>query len=232
MAEETTSNVTASTAKQSSATKNSPGLPRPATHSLAAKGAPRNDNFIPRLKTLYRDQYAKELMKDLSIKNLHDVPKLEKIIVAAGTGRGKDDKKHQEIVGITLRKITGQQPTERIAKKSIASFKIRKGMGAPLGHMVTLRGDRMYEFLDRLVNVAMPRIRDFHGASARAFDGQGNYTLGITEQSIFPELTFEDTAVLHGLQVTFVISGDNPAQSRALLEKFGIPFERDAKGGK
>jgi len=185
--------------------------------------------MTPRLKKLYKDQFVAELQKELDIKNPHDVPKLDKIIVASGTGRNKDDKRHQEIVGVTLRKITGQQPTTRIAKKSIASFKIRKGMGAPLGQMVTLRGDRMYEFLDRLVNVAMPRIRDFHGASARAFDAQGNYTLGLTEQSIFPELTFEDTAILHGLQVTFVIKNNGKEQSRALLEKFGIPFE---KGGK
>ncbi|MDR1197241.1 MAG: 50S ribosomal protein L5 [Candidatus Nomurabacteria bacterium] len=187
--------------------------------------------MIPRLKQLYKVQYVPELQKELNIKNIHDLPKLTKIIVASGTGRNKDDKKHQEIVGITLRKITGQAPVERIAKKSIASFKIRKGMGAPLGQMVTLRGDRMYEFLDRLINVAMPRIRDFHGASATAFDSQGNYTLGINEQSIFPELTFEDTAILHGLQVTFVIENDSAEHSRALLEKFGIPFEKE-KGGK
>ena len=99
-------------------------------------------------------------------------------------------------------------------------------MGAPVGQSVTLRGDRMYEFLDRLVSVAMPRIRDFHGVGAKAFDRQGNYNLGLTEQSIFPELTFEETATLHGLQITFAISGDNPAASRKLLEKFGIPFEK------
>ena len=209
----------------------------------------RNDKsakYLPRLKKLYKENYAPELQKELGIKNIHDVPKLEKIIVASGTGKGKDDKKYQEIVEITLRKITGQQPIKRIAKKSIASFKIRKGMGAPLGQMVTLRGDMMYEFLDRLVNVAMPRIRDFHGAKQSGFDRQGNYTLGIVEQSIFPELSFEDTAILHGLQVTFVISNSNKktersdvphktgglvsgAPSRALLEKFGIPFEKGAK---
>ena len=183
----------------------------------------------PRLLIEYRTKFAPELQKELGVKNIHDVPKLDKIIVASGTGRNKDDKKHHEIVGVTLRKITGQAPTERIAKKSIASFKIRKGMGAPLGQMVTLRGDHMWEFLDRLVNVAMPRIRDFHGVSGKAFDRQGNYTLGIVEQSIFPELSFEDTALLHGLQITFVIKNEAPEHSRALLEKFGIPFE---KGGK
>lgn len=187
------------------------------------------NKMIPRLKQLYNEQIAKELASELGIKNIHDVPKLSKIIVASGTGRNKDDKKHQEVVAVTLRKITGQEPTERIAKKSIASFKIRAGMGAPLGKMVTLRGDRMYEFLDRLVNVAMPRIRDFHGVPKKAFDGQGNYTLGISEQSIFPELTFEDTSVLHGLQITFVIKNNDKEHSKALMEKFGIPFE---KGGK
>ena len=116
-----------------------------------------------------------------------------------------------------------------MAKKSIATFHIRKGMGAPVGVSVTLRGDRMWEFMDRLINVAMPRIRDFHGVSAKAFDKQGNYNLGITEQSIFPELTFEETATLHGLQVTFAIKNGSPAASRALLEKFGVPFEKEVK---
>lgn len=185
--------------------------------------------YTPRLKTEYQSKIAKELLSELKLKNIHDVPKLTKIIVASGTGRNKDDKKHQEVVATTLRKITGQEPTQRIAKKSIASFKIRAGMGAPLGKMVTLRGDRMYEFLDRLVNVAMPRIRDFHGVSEKAFDKQGNYNLGISEQSIFPELTFEDTIALHGLGVTFVIKSKDKAHSRALLEKFGIPFQKGAK---
>lgn len=187
------------------------------------------DKQMPRLKQIYRDTIAKELQKELDIKNIHDLPKLEKIIVASGTGRNKDDKRYQEIVGLTLEKITGQKSANRIAKKSIASFKIRAGMGAPLGKVVTLRGNMMYEFLDRLVNVAMPRIRDFHGVPNKAFDSQGNYSLGITEQSIFPELTFEDTAILHGLQITFVIKNQNKEHSKALMEKFGIPFE---KGGK
>jgi len=185
--------------------------------------------LIPRLKQLYKEKYANELQKELNIKNIHDVPKLKKIIVSCGIGKAKDDKRAQEIVGVTLRKITGQQPVSRIAKKSIASFKIRKGMGAPLGKMVTLRGDMMYEFLDRLVNVAMPRIRDFHGVSNKAFDGQGNYNLGIQEQSIFPELSFEDTVILHGLQITFVIDSKDKTSSKALMEKFGVPFEKGDK---
>lgn len=184
------------------------------------------EKYTPRLKKAYKEEFSKEIQKEFDIKNVHDLPKLEKIIVSSGTGRNKDNKQYQETVALTLRKITGQEPTDRIAKKSIASFKIRKGMGAPLGKMVTLRGDRMYEFLDRLINVAMPRIRDFHGVSNKAFDSQGNYTLGITEQTIFPELTFEDTAVLHGLQVTFVIKNQDVEHSKALLKKFGIPFEK------
>ena len=186
--------------------------------------------YVPRLKTLYKDQITKELQSELELTNIHKVPKLEKIIVSVGTGKKKDDKRFQELVKTTLTKITGQAPVERLAKKSIATFKIRANMGAPVGTTVTLRGDRMYEFLDRLANVALPRVRDFHGVGAKGFDKGGNYNLGITEQSIFPELTFEETQILHGLQVTFVIKNEGEAHSRALLEKFGIPFEK--KGGK
>ena len=186
--------------------------------------------YVPRLKTLYKDQITKELQSELELTNIHQVPKLEKIIVSVGTGKKKDDKRFQELVKTTLTKITGQAPVERLAKKSIATFKIRANMGAPVGTTVTLRGDRMYEFLDRLANVALPRVRDFHGVGAKGFDKGGNYNLGITEQSIFPELTFEETQILHGLQVTVVIKNEGEAHSRALLEKFGIPFEK--KGGK
>ena len=186
--------------------------------------------YVPRLKTLYKDQITKELQSELELTNIHQVPKLEKIIVSVGTGKKKDDKRFQELVKTTLTKITGQAPVERLAKKSIATFKIRANMGAPVGTTVTLRGDRMYEFLDRLANVALPRVRDFHGVGAKGFDKGGNYNLGITEQSIFPELTFEESQILHGLQVTFVIKNEGEAHSRALLEKFGIPFEK--KGGK
>lgn len=183
----------------------------------------------PRLKALYRDTIVKELQAELKLANVHQVPKLEKIVVSVGIGKNKDDKRYYEIVRNTLTKITGQHPVDRMAKKSIAGFKIRAGMNR-VGINVTLRGARMYEFLDRLTNVVLPRVRDFHGVSAKAFDKGGNYNLGIVEQSIFPELTFEETQILHGLQVTLVIAGGNPAHSRALLEKFGIPFEKE--GGK
>lgn len=180
----------------------------------------------PRLKALYDAQYRKELQAELKLDNVHQVPKLEKIVVSVGTGKSKDDKRMLETVKNTLTKVTGQAPVERLAKKSIAGFKIRAGMGAPVGINVTLRGARMYEFLDRFVNVALPRVRDFHGVGIK-FDRGGNYNLGITDQSIFPELTFEETQVVHGMQVTFTIQQGNKVNSRALLEKFGLPFEKE-----
>lgn len=183
----------------------------------------------PRLKALYKEKYAKELQAELKLANIHQVPKFEKIVVSVGIGKNKDDKHFYEVVHNTLVKVTGQAPVDRMAKKSIATFKIRAGLNR-VGISVTLRGARMYEFIDRLVNVSLPRVRDFHGVSAKAFDKAGNFNLGIVEQSIFPELTFEETQVLHGLQVTFVISGGNAAYSRALLEKVGVPFEK--QGGK
>ena len=187
------------------------------------------NSTTPRLKALYKDTIVKELQAELNLKNVHQVPKLEKIVVSVGIGKNKDDKRFYEIVRNTLTKVTGQYPVDRMAKKSIAGFKIRAGLNR-VGISVTLRGARMYEFLDRLTNVALPRVRDFHGVSAKAFDRDGNYNLGIVEQSIFPELTFEETQILHGLQATMVISGGDKAHSRALLEKFGIPFEKE--GGK
>ena len=156
------------------------------------------------MKALYKDTYTKELQAELGLDNVNRVPKLEKITVSVGTGKKNDDKRYLEAVRNTLAKITGQKPVDRLAKKSIAGFKIRAGMGNPVGISVTLRGARMYEFLDRLVNVALPRVRDFHGVGVK-FDKGGNYNLGITEQSIFPELTFEETQLAHGLQVTFTV---------------------------
>lgn len=180
----------------------------------------------PRLKALFASSYAKELQAELGLKNPHQVPSLEKIVVSVGIGKNKDDKRHYEVVRNTLTKVTGQSPVDRMAKKSIAGFKIRAGMNR-VGISVTLRNARMYEFLDRLVNVALPRVRDFHGVSKKAFDLAGNYNLGINDQSIFPELTFEETQLVHGLQVTFVIKNGSKENSRALLEKFGVPFEKE-----
>jgi len=183
----------------------------------------------PRLKALYAETYTKELQAELNLDNVMQVPKLEKITVSVGTGKNKESKPYIQAVVNTLTKITGQQPVERLAKKSIATFKIRAGMGAPVGVSVTLRGARMYEFLDRLVNVSLPRVRDFHGVGVK-FDKSGNYNLGLTDQSIFTELSFEETQIIHGLQITFVVKNGSAANSRALLEKFGLPFEKE--GGK
>ena len=180
----------------------------------------------PRLKALYATQYVKELQAELKLDNVHQVPSIEKIVVSVGTGKSKDDKRMLEAVKNTLIKVTGQAPVERLAKKSIAGFKIRAGMGAPIGINVTLRGARMYEFLDRFVNIALPRVRDFHGVGSK-FDRGGNYNLGITDQSIFPELTFEETQLVHGMQITFAIKQGSKTKSRALLEKFGLPFEKE-----
>lgn len=180
-----------------------------------------------RLKNLYNTAYAKELLKELELTNVHQVPKLEKITLNVGLGRAKDDKKLLEVAANTLKKITGQQPVDTVAKLSIASFKLREGN--KIGMKVTLRGDKMYEFMDRLVNIVLPRLRDFHGVSAKAFDRQGNYALGLTEQSVFPELTFEETTTPHGLQIIFTIKSAEPAHARALLTKFGMPFEKENK---
>lgn len=183
----------------------------------------------PRLKALYRTQIAPQLKEELKLGNIHQVPRIERIVVSSGIGKHKDDKRYYEVVRNTIAKITGQNPVDRLAKKSVASFKIRSGMNK-IGISVSLRGARMYEFLDRLVNVSLPRVRDFHGISGKAFDKSGNLNIGIVEQSIFPELTFEETQVAHGLQITLVISGGKPEYSRALMEKFGLPFEK--QGGK
>ncbi len=182
--------------------------------------------MAPRLKTQYRTEIVGSLKEQLALANRHQVPELEKIVINVGLGRSKDDKQMFEAVRTTLTKITGQHPVDIIAKKSIASFKIRAGMNT-IGMKVTLRGDRMYEFLDRLVNVVLPRVRDFHGVSKKAFDPQGNYSLGLIEQSVFPELSFEDISKLHGLQINFTITKSDPAKSRVLLEAFGIPFEKE-----
>lgn len=180
-----------------------------------------------RLRQQYNNQLAKELVSELGLKNPHEAPKLEKIVINIGLGKAKDDKKVMEVATNTLRKITSQHPVQTIAKNSIAGFKLREGN--KIGLKVTLRGDRMYEFTDRLITIVLPRLRDFHGASARAFDGQGNYAIGFIDQSVFPELSFEETTTAHGLQVNFVINCKEKAHARLLLEKFGMPFEKENK---
>jgi large subunit ribosomal protein L5 len=191
--------------------------------TMPAKAA----NAQPRLRAEYNTKIAAELQKELALSNPHQVPRLEKIVINIGLGKAKDDKRLMEIATNTLTKITGQKPIETTARLSIATFKLREGN--KIGLKVTLRGDRMYEFLDRLLTVVLPRLRDFHGVSAKAFDKQGNYSLGMSDQSVFPELTFEETTTVHGLQAVMVIKAEDQAHSRALLEKFGMPFEKEAK---
>ena len=186
------------------------------------------ETYEPRLKTLYNDK-KKDLQKSLNLKNVNEVPRLVKIVVSSGVGKKREDKRFMETVELTLSRITGQAPTSRIAKKSIATIKIRKGLGAPLGYLVTLRNDKMYEFADRLISVALPHVRDFHGVPTTSFDAQGNYSLGLTEQTVFPEISFEDAAVLHGLEITFIIKNGSQEGSRKLLELFGMPFAKENK---
>lgn len=180
-----------------------------------------------RLRNLYNDKFAAELKKELGITNVNQIPRLEKITVNVGLGKAKDDKKVIEAAKNTLTKITGQKPMETIAKLSIAGFKLREGN--MIGLKVTLRGDKMYEMLDRLVSVVLPRLRDFHGVKASAFDRQGNYSLGMVDQSVFPELTFDETTTAHGLQFVFTVRAENPEHSKALLAKMGMPFEKENK---
>lgn len=183
--------------------------------------------YTPRLLTDYKNVFVADLQKELGLDNVHQVPKLEKIVVNIGLGRAKDDKKIIEAAKNTLRKVTGQEPVETFAKNSIAGFKLREGN--MIGLKLTLRGERMYEFMDRLINLVLPRLRDFHGVSAKAFDKQGNYSIGLTDQSVFPELTFEETTSAHGMQVVFVIKSEDKAHAKALLAKFGMPFEKEDK---
>lgn len=195
--------------------------------ATAVKKSGHLSTSTARLKLLYVNQYATELQNELGLTNKYQVPALDKIVVNVGLGRAKDDKKVMEVATNTLRKITGQQPVETIAKQSIASFKLREGN--KIGLKVTLRGDRMYEFMDRLINIVLPRLRDFHGVKTTAFDKSGNFSIGLVDQSVFPELTFDETTTPHGLQAVFVIKCEEQAHAKALLEKFGMPYEKERK---
>ena len=177
-----------------------------------------------RLKVAYNTTYAAELLKDLGLKNVHEVPKLEKITLNIGLGKAKDDKKVLEVAMNTLKKITGQQPVATVAKNSIASFKLREGN--KIGLKVTLRGDRMYEFMDRLINIALPRVRDFRGISPKSFDGRGNYTLGLKDQLIFPEIDFNKIEKTKGMNICFTTTAVNDEEGMALLKHLGMPFRQ------
>jgi large subunit ribosomal protein L5 len=177
---------------------------------------------MARLKDVYQNEVVQKLRTEFNYKNIMEVPKIEKIVVNMGLGEAIQNVKILDSAASELGKITGQKAVITKAKKSIASFKLREGM--PIGCMVTLRRDRMYEFLDRLMNVALARVRDFKGVSGKAFDGQGNYTLGIKEQLIFPEINYDEIDKIKGLNVTIVTSAKNDEEGKALLRYMGMPF--------
>ena len=175
-----------------------------------------------RLKERYQKEIAPAIAKEFGIKNPMAVPRLSKIVVNMGMGEAIANAKLLDTASEEVRTVAGQKPVVTKAKKSIASFKLRQGM--PIGVMVTLRGERMYEFLDRLVSIALPRVRDFRGVSPKAFDGRGNYTMGIREQLIFPEIDFNKVDKLRGMNISIITTARNDEQARALLKGLGMPF--------
>jgi len=181
--------------------------------------------YIPRLKQEYKDRVISALKEEFGYENIMQVPKLEKIVLSRGVGAAVADKKLIEHAVDELTTITGQKAVATMSKKDVASFKLRKGM--PIGAKVTLRGDRMYEFLDRLITSALPRVRDFNGIKATGFDGRGNYNLGITEQIIFPEIDIDKINRISGMDITFVTTADTDKEAKSLLTLLGLPFQKN-----
>jgi large subunit ribosomal protein L5 len=182
----------------------------------------------PRLKSLYAEQLAPRLKDELELANVMQIPRLEKIVVNMGVGEAVQDKKSIDSAMDELTLITGQKPKLNRSRKSIANFKVREGM--PVGASVTLRGARMWEFFDRLLGIAIPRIRDFRGLNPRSFDGRGNYSFGVTEQLIFPEVDFDQVSTTRGMDITICTSATNDEHARALLDAFGFPFRKATTG--
>ena len=183
------------------------------------------EKYVPRLKEYYYSTVRDELQKKFEYKNVMMIPKIEKIVVNMGVGEAAQDAKAIDGAGADLRTITGQQPVVRRARKSIANFKVRQGM--PIGCKVTLRGDRMWEFLDRLIATAIPRIRDFRGVKANSFDGHGNFSMGVTEQLIFPEIDYDKIDRTRGMDITIVTTATTDEEGKALLDAFHFPFKRN-----
>ncbi|AOR25945.1 50S ribosomal protein L5 [Formosa sp. Hel3_A1_48] len=181
--------------------------------------------YIPRLKQEYKDKVMSALTEEFGYKNVMQVPKLQKIVISKGVGAAVADKKLIDHAVEEITKISGQKAVATISKKDVASFKLRKGM--PIGVKVTLRGERMYEFLDRLVTSALPRVRDFNGIKANGFDGRGNYTLGITEQIIFPEINIDKVNKISGMDISFVTSAETDKEAKSLLTELGLPFKKN-----
>lgn len=180
--------------------------------------------YVPRLKQEYKERIVLALKEEFSYKNVMEVPKLEKIVVSRGVGAAVADKKLIDHAVDELTNITGQKAISTMSKKDVAAFKLRKGM--PIGAKVTLRGERMYEFLDRLITSALPRVRDFQGIRATGFDGRGNYSLGVTEQIIFPEINIDKINRINGMDITFVTSAPTDKEAKSLLTELGLPFKK------
>ena len=183
------------------------------------------EKYVPRLKQAYLETVRDELQKQFGYKNVMEIPKIEKIVVNMGVGEAATDSKAIDGAVADLRAITGQQPLITHARKSIASFRLRAGMA--IGAKVTLRGDRMWEFLDRLIAIAIPRIRDFRGISAKSFDGHGNFSMGVTEQLIFPEIDYDKIDHTRGMDITIVTTAQTDEEGRALLKAFHFPFKAE-----
>jgi len=181
-------------------------------------------SYTPRLKGEYQDKIVKELFEEFGYKSVMQVPKLLKIVISKGVGAATADKKLIDYALEELTLITGQKPISTISKKDVAVFKLRKGM--PIGTMVTLRSEKMYEFLDRFVTVSLPRVRDFQGIKATGFDGRGNYNLGITEQIIYPEISIDKINKISGMDITFVTSANTDKEAMSLLKALGLPFKK------
>ncbi len=185
------------------------------------------DKYVPRLKTRYDDVIAKAMTEKFGYKNALEVPKIEKITLNMGVGEGSQDKKKVTTAAEEMALISGQKPVITKAKKSIAQFKLREGM--PIGCKVTLRRERMYEFLDRLITVAMPRIRDFRGVNAKSFDGRGNYAMGLKEQIVFPEISYDQIEKVRGMDIIVTTTAKTDDEARELLRLFGFPFPAEAE---
>jgi len=181
--------------------------------------------YVPRLKQEYKDKVVSALKDEFGYKNVMEVPKLSKIVLSRGVGAAVADKKLIDHAVDELTAITGQRAVATMSKKDVASFKLRKGM--PIGAMVTLRGERMYEFLDRLVTTALPNVRDFTGIKASGFDGRGNYNLGVTEQIIFPEMNIDKINRINGMDISFVTTAETDKEAKSLLTEMGLPFQKN-----
>mgnify|MGYP003426193741 FL=1 len=195
--------------------------------SLIDMGGYDGASPVPRLKNRYNDELRDQVQAELGLENVMEVPRLTKIVVNVGAGAATEQKALIEKIVTDITIITGQKPIVTKAKKSIAGFKLREGN--PVGVKVTLRGDRMWEFFDRLVNLAIPRIRDFRGLSPKSFDGRGNYTFGVTEQLIFPEIDYDQVDASRGMDITLVTTARTDAEGKALLDAFSFPFRREGQ---